>query len=294
LRVQAHYGQGATLFHMGRLEEARGHLEAALREYDPVSHREHVTVYGGFDPGVACRVWIAWTLVLQGRLEDAAPYDTEGLALARRHGDEFTLAWTCTCAGITRHLLGEWQAAERFSAEAAALAEEHGFPYPHGFALTWRGWCLVLLGKVSLGIGLIREGLAELDTTGTRITRPWYLAMLGEAEALDGEPAALRRFDEALDAMNRSGERYLEAIVLTGKAKVLALTDPTESGAQAGEACLRRALAVAASQGAHLLELRAAVALARHLRAHGRDPEGFALLSAAYAPFVDTRISAPE
>src|SRR5262249_55314961 len=121
-----------------------------------------------------------------------------------------------------------------------------------------------------------------------------YLARLGEAEALDGDRSALRRFDEALDAMNRSGERFLEAIVLTSKAKVLALTDPTESGAQAGEACLRRALDVAASQGARLLELRAAVTLAGHLRAYGRDPEGLALLSAAYAPFVDTPIAPPE
>src|SRR5262249_5236726 len=186
------------------------------------------------------------------------------------------------------------EAAERLSTEGAALAEEHGFPYPRGFAMTWRGWSLVMLGKVPLGIQLMREGIAELDATGTRIARPWYLAMLGEAAALGGDRSALRRFDEALDAMNRSGERFLEAIVLTSKATVLALTDPTESGAQAGDACLRRALDVAASQGARLLELRAAVALAGHLRAHGRDPEGLALLSAAYAPFVDTRIAAPE
>ncbi len=295
LRVQAPYGHGATLFHMGRFEAARTHMEAALREYHPATHREHVTVYGGYDPGVACMAWLAWTLALQGHLDDAVTYDTEGLALARRHGDAFTLAWACAAAGVTQQLFGAWDAAERSAAEAIMLAEEHGFPHVRGMAMTNRGWSLVMLGKAPAGIPLLREGVAALDATGSRLVRPSYLAMLAAADAMEGDRRSARqRFDDAVDEMDRSGERFHEALILTGRGEMLALTDPTESGAAAAEAYLRLARDVAVAQGARLLELRAAIGFARFCLARDRQAEALPLLAAALAPFADTHIAAPE
>jgi adenylate cyclase len=295
LRVQAHYGQGTTLFHMGRLEDARTHLEAALRDYDPGSHREHVTAYGGYDPGVACTLWLAWTLAIGGRLDEAAAHAREGLALARRHADAFTLAFACHAAGIAHQLFGEWETAERLAAESLALSEEHGFPYVRGMALTNQGSSLVVLGKAPHGIRLLREGVAAVDATGSRLVRSSYEALLGVADALEGNvQSALRRFDEAVAQMERTGERFYEAGVLVAKSNVLAVAPRSKAEAGMPEACLRRALEVARSQGAHLLELRAAVGLARHCREQGRDPEGRALLEAAYGRFADTRIASPE
>jgi hypothetical protein len=48
------------------------------------------------------------------------------------------------------------------------------------------------------------------------------------------------------------------------------------------------------AQGARLLELRVAVALARHCRERGRTDEGRAALSAAYAWFADRPPAAAE
>ena len=86
--------------------------------------------------------------------------------------------------------------------------------------------------------------------------------------------------------------------MLIGKSHLLA--DGGDRGrssraeANAAEACLRRALDVAHAQGARLLELRAAVALARHCRERGRTAEARALLTAAHAWFVNRRPAAPE
>src|SRR4029450_10909125 len=106
----------------------------------------------------------------------------------------------------------------------------------------------------------------------------------------DRESAA-RRYHEAFDAVERTGERVHEAGLLIGKTQVLALGRPGESAAEAAEteACLRRALAIAAAEGARLIELRAAVALARHCRAGGRAAEGRALLEAAQDALVGAR-----
>jgi adenylate cyclase len=152
-----------------------------------------------------------------------------------------------------------------------------------------------MLGKAPHGIRLLREGIAAVDATGSRLVRSSYLALLGIADVMEGDlQSAARRFDDAIDEMDRTGERFYEAGILVGKSQLLALGPPSRSAAAATEACLRRALDVARSQGAHLLELRAAVALARHYRARGRDGEGLALLTATHAPFQETRIAAPE
>jgi adenylate cyclase len=60
------------------------------------------------------------------------------------------------------------------------------------------------------------------------------------------------------------------------------------------EAVLRQALEVARRQGARLLELRAAVDLARQRRRHGDDDDARALLGAAHGPFASGPASTPD
>ncbi len=290
LRVQAHYGVGTTAFHVGHLDVARTHLEAALRAYDPAAHRQHVHVYGGYDPGVACSLWLAWTLALQGQLDDAAAHSRAGLALAHRHGESFTLAWAYQAAGITQQLFGDWAASATMSAEAARQAEEHGFPHVRGMATVNHGWALLMQGDAVAGIPLLREGVAMVDATGAALLRSSYLGMLAAAHVFEGDRAlAVARVDEALAELDRTGERIFESALLVAKA-TLAGDDAAST-----EACLRRALDVAAAQGARLLTLRAAVPLAQHHREQGRVDDARRVLGAAYAGFADRQgATAPE
>jgi DNA-binding winged helix-turn-helix (wHTH) protein/tetratricopeptide (TPR) repeat protein len=299
LRVQAHYGQGTTLFHTGEFAAARAHLEAALRNYDPAQHHQHILVYGGYDPGVASSLWLAWTLTLQGELDEAAARDRAGLALAQRHGELFSLAWAYYGVGVSRQLLGDWVGSATASAEAARLAEEHGFPYVLGMATVTRGWALMMQGQSEAGIPMLRDGVAMVERTGAGLVRPSYLGMLAGAHVLEGDrSAAAARFDEALGEVERTGERLHEAPLLIGKSHLLAGGSErgraSRAAANAAEDCLRRAIDVAHAQGARLLELRAAVALARHCRERGRSGEARAPLSAAYAWFADRPPAAAE
>ena len=299
LRVQAHYGHGATLFHMGGLDAARTHFEAALRDYEPGMHVEQVRTYGGYDPGVACSFWLAWTLALQGRLAEVSAYDREGLALAERHGDAFSLAWAHHAAGVTQQVFGDWATSEVASAESVRLAEEHDFPYVRGMALANRGWALIMLGKAPAGIPVLRDGIAAVEATGARLLRASYLAMLAAAHAIEGDgAAAARRLDEGLTEVEQTGERLHEATLLIAKSHLLVAASPqgrpTAAAVRAAETCLRRATAVAHAQGARLLGLRAAVALARHCAKDRRTAEGRALLIAAHSPFDGLASLAPE
>ncbi len=294
LQVQAHYGHGATLFHMGALDPARIQLETALSHYDPETHREHAQVYGGYDPGVACSYWLAWTLAFMGRLDEAASRDREGLEHARDLGDAFTLAWACHAGAVSHQMFGDWSRSEELAAEAFRLADDHGFSYVLGMATLDRGWALIMQGNAAAGIPLLREGFAAVEATGARLVRPSYLGMLAAADAIEGHPeSAVRRFDEALTEVERTGERVEEAALLIGKSELLAASTRSRTAPRAAEECLRRAIDVARAQGARLFELRAAVALGRHGK-KGRAAETRTILAAAHAPFVGTRLAAPE
>lgn len=298
LRVQAHYGHGATLFHYGELEAASAHFERALAEYDPATHREHALVYGGYDPGVACSLWLAWTLALMGRLDHAVARSRAGLELAIRLDDHFSLAWAHHAMGVSHLVVGNWKASEAASAEGMRLAEEYGFPHTLAMATTNRGWALVKSGRVAAGIALIREGIAAVTATGAALVRPQYLGMLAAAEAIEGRPdEALRRFDEGLAEIERTGERVHEVGLLIGKARLLGgETDeiPGSTSEDVAHACLRRAIEVARGQGARLLELRATMALARHEQGRGHVDAARELFGAVDAGFRDVRATAPD
>jgi len=295
LRVQAHYGHGATLFHIGALDAARAHLDAALCDYDPAAHRDHVFIYGGYDPGVACSLWLAWTLALQGELSEAANHDREGLALARRLGNSFSLAWAYYGASVSRQMFGDWAASETAAAEASRLADEGGFPHVLGMATVHRGWAMMMQGKAELGIPMLREGVAQVDATGAGLLRPAYLAMLATADVLEGNPdAGLQRLDAGLAEVERTGEHVHDVPLLIGKSHLLVRGQPSRARGDEAEACLRRAVEVARTQHARLLELRAAVVLARLCRKQGRDEEARELLDAAHAWFANTGVAVPE
>jgi predicted ATPase len=291
LRVQAHYGVGTNLFHMGRLEDACEHLRKALAAYDPATHREHIVVYGGYDPGVACSLWLSWTRTLQGHVDEAAALMHDGLALAQRHGHAFSLAWVHQAVSVSQQLFGDWPASAAAATEALRLADEHGFPHVLGMATVNRGWALVMQGDMATGVPLVREGVAMVDETGAGLVRPSYLAMLGGTSLIEGDMAGcFARIDEGLAEIERSGERLFEAWLLVEKGRLLATGDDQD----AAVACMRRSLDVARGQGARLLELRAATTLARWCHEHGRTDEARAELAASWRWFAEHGSNAPD
>lgn len=287
LWVQAHYGAGTTVFHCGALPEARRHLDAALARYDPTAHRAHILAYGGYDPGVACGLWLAWTLILQGEVDEAMVRTREALALAQRHDEAFTLAWAHQAAGVVHQLVDDWPASEAASAESARLAAEYGFPHVLGMATANRGWAQMMGGDPRRGIALLRDGVAMVERTGARLVRPSFLGMLAAADLIEGDAArAAARVEEAFAEMAQTGERLFEASLLVLRSRLLVEGARGSGGREGAEACLRRALALSRAQGARLLELRAAMALVRHARGAARA-EARQQLAVAHAWFSE-------
>ena len=128
--------------------------------------------------------------------------------------------------------------------------------------------------------------MAAAEAIGSRVHRPFELALLAEALALAGKiEEGLATLDDALAKAAVSGARGWDAEIhrlrgeLTGR---LPYPDPAKA-----EDSFRTALAIAREQGTRGYELRAATSLARLWREQGRQGEARDLLAPVCGSFTE-------
>ncbi|AUX40927.1 protein kinase [Sorangium cellulosum] len=250
----------------GKLREARQHLERAVALYDDEAHRRHAFLYG-MDSRALAEATLVLVLCLLG-------YPKEAIALGER-----VVAW----ARELDHPPSLWQAsiflimARHFGRDREKVAEESRrleeqtkrkkFRYSE-YCATFRCWAAGDL-----------DGLLQTEPLRSReflLGRTYYLSLAAELEAERGQhEAAIERLDRGLRLAEETGEVYYVPELCRLKAASVLAYAPR---APEGEACLQRAIAVARTQGARLLETRATVALCRVLLAQGRRDEGRTLL----------------
>jgi predicted ATPase len=113
---------------------------------------------------------------------------------------------------------------------------------------------------------------------------PHYIALLARACEIAGQiEEAMTLSDDALEIVERTGERWFAAELNRHKGQLLLRQGHTE----AAEELYRKALTIAKEQEAKLWELRAAASLARLRRDQGRRPEARDLLAPVYGWFTE-------
>jgi len=177
-----------------------------------------------------------------------------------------------------------------YAALAAAADQVHkfatdgGYLYWIGQSRVFRGWAWAMTGDVEAGITEMKAGVESERLTGTCIVMPQWELMIAEAELRAGRAGeALSTTARGLEFMQRNGEHAEESELYRVKGEI----HYVEEDEQAGEASLRRAIEIARSQEAKMLELRAVVALARRMLGQGRTEEGQALLRPIYEWFQE-------
>jgi predicted ATPase len=175
-------------------------------------------------------------------------------------------------------LLGEW------ADQLVAITTEQGFPAWCAIGTTYRGWVKVKNGDMAEGISLLRSGTAAFRATGSELFAPFLVMLLASACEIAGQVAeSLSLVAEALEIVERTGERWLTAELNRQKGALL-LRQGNFAGA---EELYRKALTIAAEQGAKFWELRAATSLARLRRKHGRRAEARDVLAPIYGWFTE-------
>jgi adenylate cyclase len=263
------------------------HFEQGIALYD--TQQGHLQAFSsGADHGVVCLSYLAWTLWLLGYPEQALTRSCEALTLAQESSHAFSLAFALNYTS----LLHGWRREVQFTKERAeaviTLANAHGFIHPLSVGMIRRGWALAKQGAVAEGIGQLSQGLATIRDTGTALPLSYHLALLAEAYTRGGQvDAGLHVLAEALEHVDKTGERGLEAEIYRLKGEcLLAQTGKRRKGREAEES-FRQALDVARHQQAKSLELRAAMSLSRLWQQQGRHAEAYQVLAEIYGWFTE-------
>jgi predicted ATPase len=142
-------------------------------------------------------------------------------------------------------------------------------------------------GEASKSVAQMKEGIEGWRKTGSAFTIPYFLALLSEACAADGQTEeALNLIAEARTLLEKTGEGFFEAELHRLTGELLSRLDQKEA-TKSIEDCYRRAYDIARVQGAKALELRASMSLGRFWHEHGKTEEAHHILSDALSWFED-------
>jgi predicted ATPase len=223
-------------------------------------------------------------LLALGYPEQALARSAASVAEGRRLAHLPSLASVLALGAVPVSLVGDGALLGEWADELAALTSEHGLPFWGAIGTSWRGWVKVQNGDVSEGISLLRNGTTAFRGTGAELFAPYPVSLLAAACRVAGrieESSTL--LDEALRIVDRTGECWFAAELNREKGQLmLRLGDPIGA-----EELFRKALSIAAEQGAKFWELRAAVSLSRLRRDQGRLGEAQDLLAPVYGWFTE-------
>ncbi len=279
--IGCHVMLGIAALHLGRLEEARAHLEQAVAEYDPVRHHD-LAYEQGQDPGVMALAYLCCVLWFLGYPEQALAYRARALQLAGELNDPYNLSVATHNAAVLYELLRQWPECQAQVEAAQLLPGQENFALYRSSRDMLHGVAIAFQGHIAEGIEELKRGLAGFVATGSQLSLPRNYTLMAEAYLLVGRQADGLR---ALAASFERGEQawYLpEQYRLRGELLLLSPGNEVEA-----EAMFRQAIEVARGQQSRSFELRATMSLTRLLQGQDRAAEGKELLARCYGWFTE-------
>jgi predicted ATPase len=288
--LRASFLMGGAVYWLGEFTDAQASMEQGIVPLDTEQHRALPFLYG-YESQVGCLSWTAWTLWLLGYPDQARARCHEALARAHALAHPPSLANAQAWAAIFYAWCRDVHATQEQAEAAITLSSERGFPPRLAEGILMRGWALAMQGQTEEGLAQLRQGIAAWQATGAEIARPLWLAFLAEAYGTAGQAAeGLTALAEAWALVHKTDERVWEAELHRLTGELLLTQEDTQDQAHKVEdieGCFQQALAVARRQHAKLLELRAAVSLARLWHSQGKRVAAYQLLAEVYDWFTE-------
>ena len=288
--VERHIGHravGATLFHMGRLEEARRHLEAGLALYDPKTEEQTVHKIGYFS-GVTFHSYMAHTLWHSGFPDKSLKCLEHSISLTQKLQHPPSQAFALFQASFHHHHLmrNDVKALCHVIERFLVLAQEGGFDTWSAFVNSQQACLAIESGDTT---GALEKVLQNLEwwkgRAGVLIVPAFYEMLARTQEGLGRKGDALLSIDTAIEWSDRFGEQWLIAELYRYKGDLLGGSGSYE--AEARVVCFEKALVIARDQSSRALELRAATSLARLWADEGDRRKAHDLLAPLYGWFSE-------
>ncbi len=289
LLLLAHEQLAILHYFLGNPSRALEHFEQAIARYEPSEHG-HLTYLYGEDLGVFSRIWMAWALWILGYPDQAVERSREAIELGREASHPFSLAYALLWTAILHVMRREPQRALELAEQAIAISQAQGFAFVRRGGRLVQG--LTRLhpppreSEIDAAVEEVRQCVAELGTTGTRVNVPMMLGYLADAYCMAGRSKqAMASVGGALAISKRTLQTNWDAELHRIKGELLLQQDRPE--VDEAERLFCRALEAARSQKAKSLELRVAVSLGRLWQKQGRLEPARALLAPIYAWFTE-------
>jgi predicted ATPase len=285
--VAALFLSGQHLMWFGKFASSRLHLQEALalKEvaalHDPKFYRSTAHLAGH---PINIQAYLGTSLFILGYPDRALARSKAAIAEARKLARPQFFAVSLAVGARLLSLIGDNAALEEPADQLLAVAADQGFPQWRSQGMIYRGWAKVKNGDVVEGKELLRAGVAAYRATGSDLFVPHYMDVQAAACEIAGQiEEALSLLDDALQIVERTDERWLEAELNRHKGQLLLRQGHTEGA----EELYCKALSIAQQQEAKLWELRAAASLARLRRDQGRRAEARDLLAPVYGWFTE-------
>ena len=247
---------GTSRYSLGDLVSARRHLDRALAGYVGPTEKGQIVRFV-VDQWVAARVNLALVLWLQGLPDQAMRTAESSIEDARATNHAISLGFTLSLAACQIALwVGDPAAAEHYAEMLLDHVTRHGLTRWRAFCRSYQGVLAIHRGDLSIGLRLLRDGIAEPAPAGSgRLFRFVMAEAFGRAgQIVDG----FATVEEAIVRSERTGEeRWATAELLRIKGELL-LLQGVPGAFPAAEGLFRQALDWARSAG------RTIVGTARH------------------------------
>lgn len=237
---------------------------------------------------VCLRTTRATALWMLGQVDEALAEGERMIDLARKLGHvpslAAALAFYLHLGGYRYSYLDQMYRLAGTADELVTLCKEEGFFLWQSVGQTYRGAITASEGEPALARTQMQEGWELFLQTGARLTEVLMNVIRAEAMyRLGDDEEGLRVLDEAADAMNNRSEALFAPEIERVRGRILAKNGEL----MVAETAYRAALALAGSQGALSLELRAALDLHELLRNDDEGHEAMLLLADVLARFTE-------
>lgn len=277
---------GMSLLFLGRLSEARPHLERAIRRSASPSWRAYAQSFD-FDPRVTSLGGLAFLLWLTGHADQAMEMSRLQREEAEGSKDAITLFTAIVQISCPIALeVGDLALAAELLDVVDGIATTQKLTVWNAMIACQHGKLLLQRGDCE-GLGILREGIEMVRKSGFLIRYPLYLAAYADALARNGDTdAAHTAIEEALSLCGRGGQGWCLPEVLRVKGNVLDAAG-TPASAQAAATTYLEAIESARRQGALFWELRAAISLVDGRRREGASEQADTMLESTYGRFSE-------
>ena len=285
IRLASHRLAGITAMHFGAFAEARCEFEAILQLYDAHQHRSQPVHYV-HDPKISALTYLALVLWILGFPEQARRSSNEAFRCAAELDQANLTAHVHNFAGAgLDELLGDVAGARAHAEAIIELADRHNLSYWRINGLLLRGWAMVQQGATEAGIALMHQNATDRAALGVGWYQARYLCMLASAYARAGQAkTGLRVIANAKALVAANDEHMWESELERVEGEFM---HAQRASATEVETRFARAIAIACTQRAKSLELRATLSLARFRCSQGRRRDARALLSPAFDWFTE-------